>query len=179
MSEFLPILMLFLVWWMIGSAARKQQQKKKNQLPFKKDAGKSGPGAARSAPGAGKEDAPKPAESHAHDRGTPYQGSLGPASGEGVDPCHDDMSRMPSGSLRAAVAEGNDPCHDDYDRMPSGSLRVETPEGTDPCHADFPAAAARTESPAQTDMPGLNLRVSGEEMVKGFVWGEILNRRRA
>lgn len=107
------------------------------------------------------------------------QGSLSYGSLEGVDPCHDDPRAMPSGSLGRSSLEGTDPCHDDYHAIPSGSLGGSLPEGTDPCHENWHplsgGEAASDSAPAEAG--GLNLRWTGDEMVKGFVYGEILRRK--
>ena len=104
---------------------------------------------------------------------------MGGPDTEGTDPCHDDPYSMPAGSLSVSEAEGTDPCHDDPYSMPLGSLAVDHPEGTDPCHpapsADHPDSGV--SSGAQSS--GLNLRFGGSDIVQGFVWGEILNRKRA
>lgn len=86
---------------------------------------------------------------------------------------------MPSGSLRVDWEEGTDPCHDDPRAMPSGSLRADRGEGTDPCHDGWtpakPAAGEAEERPAAAG--GLNLGWTGDEIVRGFVYGEILRRK--
>ncbi len=86
----------------------------------------------------------------------PYQGSLGGGSMEGVDPCHDDP-----GAMRP------------------GSLQVSFPEGTDPCHDDLHAVPAQSRPEAEPSAPPLSLSWAGSDIVKGFVYGEILNRKRA
>ena len=84
------------------------------------------------------------------------------------------------GSLTVTTPEGTDPCHDDPYAMPSGSLRTDLPEGTDPCHpGEADIARKRAEKTPEADPAGLNLNISGDEIVRGFVWGEILNRKRA
>lgn len=109
------------------------------------------------------------------------EGSLPVSTPEGTDPCHDDLRRMPSGSLRADSPEGTDPCHDDPYGMPSGSLQAESTEGTDPCHDDWKPARARTEDSGRQQNAetagGLDLKWTGNEIVRGFVYGEILKRK--
>ena len=58
-----------------------------------------------------------------------------------------------------------------------GTLRTDVPEGTDPCHDGLTPVSPALEAAPETG--GLDLRFSGNEIVKGFVWGEILNRKRA
>ena len=104
-------------------------------------------------------------------------GSLEADSAEGRDPCHDDPYAMPTGSLGMASPEGVDPCHDDPVRMPFGSLETTSPEGTDPCHPapDAPPLAEDAGDRATGPHPGFG----AGDIVQGFVWGEILNRKRA
>ena len=180
MQEFLPLLLLILFWSLIGSTSRKLKNANgrtgaKKADPRAADKGKPGEKAADHAPHTTLADA-IPAFRNTPDRSLPYTGSLGGFSTEGTDPCHDDPYRMPAGSLPADHPEGTDPCHDDPDRIPAGSLRVDQPEGTDPCH---PEARYSDDVPAPQETPGLNLRFTGNEIVRGFVWGEILNRKRA
>ncbi|MBQ9252478.1 MAG: hypothetical protein IJ188_07575 [Clostridia bacterium] len=98
---------------------------------------------------------------------------------EGVDPCHDDPEEMPVGSLGGESMEGKDPCHDDPYAMPSGSLEGISMEGLDPCHDEWePLGAETAGEEATTEKPGgLKLDWTGDELVKGFVYGEILRRR--
>ena len=70
------------------------------------------------------------------------------------------------GSLPAPEPEGTDPCHDDYASLPSGSLSAETEEGIDPCHDGWAHAPGG---------PGLSW--SGNELVRGFIYSEILKRK--
>jgi len=83
-----------------------------------------------------------------------------------------------SGSLGVESAEGKDPCHDAYQTMASGSLGGETPEGRDPCHDDWKPAVPAAAASAETAEPGgMNLSWTGSDIVKGFVYGEILKRK--
>ena len=79
----------------------------------------------------------------------PRSGSMDVNSPEGVDPCHD----------HPTLLEGVDPCHDDLPRP-----------------AEFTPAAA--EQPAETASSPLS-GWTGKDVVRGFVWGEILNRKRS
>ena len=80
--------------------------------------------------------------------------------------------------LGVESAEGKDPCHDAYQTMLSGSLGGETLEGRDPCHDDWKPAVPATAASAETAEPGgLNLSWTGSDIVKGFVYGEILKRK--
>ena len=85
------------------------------------------------------------------------------------------------GSLPVSTPEGTDPCHDDLRRMPSGSLQAESTEGTDPCHDDWKPARAGTEDTGRQQNAetagGLDLKWTGNEIVRGFVYGEILKRK--
>jgi len=94
-----------------------------------------------------------------------YVGSLG------------DSAAVPRGSLRSEIPEGTDPCHDDFAAVPQGSLRSEIPEGTDPCHDSWtPRTPDRPDGPP-AEKGGLDLNWTGDDLVKGFVLGEILRRK--
>ena len=188
MEELFPLLFILMVYGFIASTVR-SAKKKGGPAGGKKPSG-SGPAApagklaqkggldnrlAREFPHLYQQaggQTPAPAE-------VPRSGSLPVGESEGTDPCHDDPHRMPSGSLRVDWEEGTDPCHDDPRAMPSGSLRVDRDEGTDPCHDGWtpakPAAGEAEERPAAAG--GLNLGWTGDEIVRGFVYGEILRRK--
>ena len=188
MEELFPLLFILMVYGFIASTVR-SAKKKGGPAGGKKPSG-SGPAApagkltqkggldarlAREFPHLYQQAAgqtPAPAE-------VPRSGSLPVGELEGTDPCHDDPHRMPSGSLRVDWEEGTDPCHDDPRAMPSGSLRADRGEGTDPCHDGWtpakPAAGEAEERPAPAG--GLNLGWTGDEIVRGFVYGEILRRK--
>jgi len=67
--------------------------------------------------------------------------------------------------------------------VPRGSLRAERVEGTDPCHDGWEEARVSVsgedrEDPEETAASGgLNLSWTGEDIVRGFVVGEILKRK--
>ena len=82
-----------------------------------------------------------------------------------------------SGSLAASEPEGTDPCHDDYSSMSSGSLPEDSEEGKDPCHDGWEPAASSRQTPAENGEGGLGLNWTGNELVKGFIYGEILKRK--
>ena len=105
----------------------------------------------------------------------PSSGSLPSAAPEGSDPCHDNYAAMPSGSLRVSMREGTDPCHDDYAAIHTGSMKSASAEGIDPCHDGWEPPAGANEN-AETGA-GLNLSWAGSDIVKGFIYGEILNRK--
>ena len=178
MEELFPLLFIIFVWSLIGSSIRKVLKGAKNQQSSAKKGASAG---SEKKPAAGSRSGLRNSTSGssrsiaAHD-----WGSMGGPDTEGTDPCHDDPYSMPAGSLNVSEAEeGTDPCHDDPYSMPLGSLAVDHPEGTDPCHpapgADHPDSGV--SSGAQSS--GLNLRFGGSDIVQGFVWGEILNRKRA
>ena len=89
------------------------------------------------------------------------------------------LSNVDWGSLSASPIEGTDPCHDDPETLQSGSLRVDLPEGTDPCHDGLRAASFRTDEEEEEAAGPLSLSWAGSDIVKGFIYGEILNRKRA
>ena len=160
MEEFLPLLFIIIFWSLIGSSARKLKQAGKNRKQTVRQKQSDGSPADKAAAGG---NAGPAAPSHttasslSHGHSDPYQGSLG-----------------------VSVMEGVDPCHDNPYLIPEGSLQVDVPEGTDPCHPGSSAASAVSRlAAAGPASPGLNLRVTGNEVVQGFIWGEILNRKRA
>lgn len=68
--------------------------------------------------------------------------------------------------------------HDDSIYM--GSLNAVTGEGWDPCHEEqlHPLTAAESRVPAPApSAPGLQLSWTGNDIVRGFVMGEILKRK--
>lgn len=68
--------------------------------------------------------------------------------------------------------------HDDT--VYQGSMNAVTGEGTDPCHDEqmAPLSAAEAEvSAAPAPASGLQLRWTGDEVVRGFVMSEILRRK--
>ena len=69
--------------------------------------------------------------------------------------------------------------HDDS--VYQGSMNAVTGEGYDPCHEEQMAPLTREETvehiPAES--PGLQLSWTGDEIVRGFVISEILNRKGA
>ena len=162
LSRLLPLLFVAFIW-ILGSFSRKKK-------PTGNGAGR--PGAARNPAAEAQRVQTAPAretrtetrqETRAETRSmlssgmsSAGYGSLGGTSTEGVDPCHDEPSRMPVGSLRTDSAEGRDPCHDDWK----------------PAAPNAPAQAGAPETAG-----GLNLGWTGNEVVKGFIYGEILNRK--
>lgn len=68
--------------------------------------------------------------------------------------------------------------HDDS--VYQGSMFAETGEGYDPCHNEQmkPLTEAESAMPAPVEeIPGLQLGWSGNDVVRGLVMSEILNRR--
>ncbi len=191
MDEFFPALIFFILWIVFAGSIGK---KAKN-----KNAGKGGPARSQKPiappirPGA--EKAPGNLSSflkQSFREASPYAGDV-PAQGssapwgsliadnpEGTDPCHDDPSRMPSGSLRVNEPEGTDPCHDDPSRMPSGSLNGHIMEETvTPRPAVRKTAGQAKAVSSGAGMAGFQPGFSANDVVRGFIWGEILNRKRA
>ena len=154
MAELFPLLFIVFVWSLIGSTIRKTiKNTRDRQQPAKKNS--SAAPDKKPIVKTGPDVQASPSDSSRHQAASDW-GSLGGYSSEGIDPCHDD----PYG-------------------MPSGSLTVDYPEGIDPCHP-----AVRTDRPEsgggpESESSGLNLRFGGNDIVQGFVWGEILNRKRA
>ncbi len=63
-----------------------------------------------------------------------------------------------------------------------GSLNVSSMEGIDPCHQEQMRALDTRKTDEAPDSaparPGLTLSWSADDVVRGFVYGEILNRKR-
>lgn len=189
MEELLPALFILIIWGGIIRSAVKAATKKQT--------GKAGTARTQQVPLSRRKSVPKA-------KYNPWEAATNPASApaksaeksaqvfQTMMPL-DEMSRsqetsspyrdqMPSGSLRVEHGEGYDPCHDDPSGMPSGSLRVDTAEGTDPCHDGMEPAQPALKSKANENAeaaPGFCLGYSGNDIVQGFVWGEILSRKRA
>ena len=161
MEEFLPLLFIIIFWSLIGSSARKLKQ--------------SGKGRKQTV----RQKKPDSIEADSTNTGKKSAGSAAPSSTT-ASPVSHGHSDPYQGSLGISFMEGVDPCHDDPYLIPEGSLQVDIPEGTDPCHPGSAAASAASgQTAAGPASSGLNLRVTGNEVVQGFIWGEILNRKRA
>ena len=174
MSDIAPLLLLLLCWFFFGSRLTK----------FKK-AGK-GPAAGGSQP---KFAAPKPkgesanpvsqsssapaAEGPVRSPMTPSVSSLAQAA-----PVRSSMT--PSISAPAALSEGMSGWDRDY--LP-GSLGEDTQEGMDPCHEDQFREVDRLRAGYGQGDPGpahgLSLSWAGNDVVRGFVYGEILNQKKS
>ena len=87
------------------------------------------------------------------------------------------MSRpAPVGNIEARLAKEFPHLFASTERSASGSLPDTSTEGKDPCHEDWEAPAAPdAEAPAAAG--GLSLSFGGNDIVKGFVYGEILKRK--
>ena len=157
-TSFLPLLLLILAWVFLGS--RGKNKNPKNAVKTEKSASAK---TEKHSP-AGNMSRPAPV------------GNIEARLAKEFPHLFASTERSASGSLPDTSTEGKDPCHDDYAGMRTGSLRVETPEGTDPCHEDWEAPAdADAEAPAAAG--GLSLSFGGNDIVKGFVYGEILKRK--
>ncbi len=88
----------------------------------------------------------------------------------------------PAPPLQARTALQTSPMTSRLKDPYQGSLGEESTEGLDPCHdeqlagLDLAESAEQTTDPAAVK-PGLSLSWSSNDVVKGFVYGEILNRR--
>ncbi len=68
--------------------------------------------------------------------------------------------------------------HDDS--VYQGSMNAETGEGCDPCHDEQMESLTLAEAvvpAAETEVPGLQLKWNGSEVVRGIVMSEILKRK--
>ena len=151
MSE-LASLIIVAIFWLLVSLFGKRTKNTQNN----KAAGRAGKPARPGAPSEPQRPAPHAESARPALRSDAYQGSLGYVSAEGVDPCHDDPETLRPGSLQVSV-----------------------PEGTDPCHDGFRPVSVQSGREAEPSAPPLNLSWTGSDVVKGFVYGEILNRKRA
>ena len=157
MSDFSPIMVLILVWMVIGLPL--SMLVKKNKA--------SSSTARRPASGSSDQSAKTEPEGSESTEG--LSGSLPYASSEG--------SSLGSGLLRPTVAPGQ---HDDS--LYQGSLNAVTGEGFDPCHDDQLEGLRRAEAePAFTAVPqpapSLRLTWTANDVVRGVVMSEILNRK--
>jgi len=177
MNGLFPLFLLFLFWIFRAAAARDKTQKKSGQTRKESLAKATGPRSAGPLSGDGPAAAQeKPGMNARYRREFPHLEDSSPVDG---DP-HLSSSRR-SGSLEAAYPEGKDPCHDDPAAMPVGSLRAESPEGEDPGHDHGGNLAAagetRQEEEPEAENDGLRLDWTGNEIVRGFVYSEILKRK--
>lgn len=187
MEELFPALFILIIWGGIIRSAIKAASKKQ--------AGKSGSARTRQVPLSRRKSVPKPGKGPWEPERNPAPAGSAEESAKvfqtmmpldelsrSQDTSSLDQGRMPSGSLRVEHGEGEDPCHDDPDRIPSGSLWTDIPEGTDPCHGEVEPARPQVKAKADENAeaaPAFRLGYSGNDIVQGFVWGEILRRKRA
>ena len=182
MSEFASLLIVAVIWFFVSlyKAGSNKGAKKGADGAASRSARPGSP--ARKAQDQPEKEAVRPAPRRSS--GFPVLsnvdwGSLSASPIEGTDPCHDDPESLRPGSLRVDLPEGTDPCHDNPETLRPGSLRVDLPEGTDPCHDGLRAASFRTDEEEEEAAGPLNLSWAGSDIVKGFIYGEILNRKRA
>ena len=88
----------------------------------------------------------------------------------------------PAAPVRPAVLQPSISVTEHDDSIYQGSLNADTGEGYDPCHdGQLSALSAAEREPLSVTSeaaPGLRLGWSGNEIVRGFVMGEILTRRK-
>ena len=174
MDELFPAAIVAIIWLVISIASSVSKSKKKN--------GQQPKAPARGRPVADRVDAPAPpAPAPAP---APTISPLRPLEGE--DPCHaDQMRSMPSARPAAAPASGSL-----GGGTASGSLGGNTAfgslgdihtEGFDPCHDELYRSSFSAENGASGEAPsGAPFgSFSGDDIVRGFIWGEILRRRGA
>ena len=178
-----PLVWILAVAWFVISIIRSQSSSRQ-----KKKQTDGGPTEEKTTGPAGKtRKSPSPAEPLSARDGSrseasgPSRGSLSgsAATGSGSLPVTEAYRQQGYGSLQSKSQEGKDPCHDDPRRIPVGSMQSGLPEGTDPCHDDARPVKQENAAPAgaQENGGGLNLSWTGDEIVKGFVYGEILRRK--
>ena len=154
MEELFPLLFVIFVWSLIGSTIRKTVKGAKGGRQSSKKSVSAAP------------DKKPIVQTRSDVQGSPSGASLHHAAPEW-------------GSLGGPETEGVDPCHDDPYGMPVGSLVTDHPEGSDPCHPAIRTNRPESGITPDSESSGLNLRFGGSDIVQGFVWGEILNRKRA
>ena len=113
-----------------------------------------------------------------------------PANKKAVSPKPDSPAEkkpsapVPDSSL--ASMQGSLPIAERLSQPYRGSLDVETGEGEDPCHEEQfqnldrlrAVSALQDEDDGDRRPEGLNLSWAGNDIVRGFVYGEILNRKK-
>ena len=112
-----------------------------------------------------------------------------PANKKAVSPKPDSPAEkkpsapVPDSSL--ASMQGSLPIAERLSQPYLGSLGVETGEGEDPCHEEqfqnldrLRAVSALQDEDDDRRPEGLNLSWAGNDIVRGFVYGEILNRKK-
>lgn len=150
MEGFAPLILLFLVWSLIIAPLTAAKKKAvQNQQKRQSQAFRE---AAENTPAQAPKQAPAP------------------------------VRQTPAPTLQARTTLQTSPMASRLKEPYQGSLGGESTEGTDPCHDEQLAGLDRIESTEQiTDpgagKPGLSLSWSSNDVVKGFVYGEILNRR--
>ena len=179
MDELFPTAIVAIIWLVISIASSVSKSKKKN--------GQQPKAPAHGRPVADRVDAPAPpapAPAPAAAAPAPTISPLRPLEGE--DPCHaDQMRSMPSARPAAAPASGSL-----GGGTASGSLGGNTAfgslgdihtEGFDPCHDELYRSPSSAENGASGEAPsGAPFgSFSGDDIVRGFIWGEILRRRGA
>ena len=198
MDEFAPLLIVLLFWVFIGSGLKKVA---KNATKGKKGPQKTGTASLK-----GVKDAFFPAEAFPEKASPEKAAAAAPAEKAAPAAAAQPASNPPvpaSAPLRpapmvsalreSAPAERPQPApmvstlreSAPADRpQPApylGSLAKETGEGDDPCHEEQMAELNRLRAPSAPsvapDGDGLNLSWSGEDIVRGFITGEILRRR--
>ena len=188
MDELFPTAIVAIIWLVIGIASSVSKSKKKK--------GQQPKAPAHGQPVADRVDAPAPpapAPAPAAAAPAPTISPLRPLEGE--DPCHaDQMRSMPSARPAAAPATDRLVGHPASGSLgggtASGSLGGNTAfgslgdihsEGFDPCHDELYGSPSSAENDASGEAPsGAPFgSFSGDDIVRGFIWGEILRRRGA
>ena len=93
-----------------------------------------------------------------------------------------EVTEMSEPQLKTLVPTLSEPDHDDS--VFTGSLGALSTEGFDPCHEEQlsgmePVCKPERTEPVPEAVPGLSLRWTGSDIVRGVVMSEILNRKRA
>ena len=108
--------------------------------------------------------------------------SPAPEAPSAADQLLDSPEPTAGSALKPSVFVDYDPeisRHDDS--VYAGSMNAVTGEGSDPCHdeqlSSMPSSGASQVPAASSPVPSLNLSWTGDEIVKGFIISEVLNRK--
>ena len=179
MSEgFAPLLFLLVIIWAFSGAFKGKRSSGGGSGSRNAGSGASGPSAGNQPRQTALQDSKMVARLQKE-----FPHLAGQLSAQAPAPAGEPSGARRPGSLTEPLPEGTDPCHDEPDAVPRGSLRAERVEGTDPCHdgweeARVSVSGADREDPEETAASGgLNLSWTGEDIVRGFVVGEILKRK--
>ncbi len=171
MSDIAPLLLVLLCWFFFGSRISKFRKAGKGAA--------AGTGLPKS--GAPKAESANPVSpsSSAPVSESPVRSPVMPSVSSPVQGAPVRSPMTPSVSA-PAFSEGTSGWERDN---PSGSLGEDTLEGIDPCHEDQSREMDLLRTGSGQSAPGsaqgLTLSWAGNDVVRGFVYGEILNQKKS